>query len=90
MTSDCRSARPPWGKPGKQACQDMLHGGGSSGGLLSVLPLSTRKEKEGGCLGAVRLGPAVSLIMVQATFLEQTSLRAGVPGGVEAIDCRRS
>ena len=54
----------------------------SLGGLLSLLPLTTRKEAEGGCPVALWLGSAVLPIMMEDPFQEQTNHRAGGSGRI--------
>lgn len=52
----------------------------SLGGLLSLLPLTTRKKAAGGCPVALWLGPAVLPIMMEDPVQEQTNHKAGGSG----------
>ena len=64
-------------RPARRCCRGQVFRG------LAKCPSSHHKEGDrGACPVAVRLGPAVSLITVEDTFLEQTNLTAEGPGGV--------
>ena len=79
MMSDCRRAKPPCGKPGSRPARRCCRGQVFRG--LAKCPSSQHKERNrGACPVAVRFGPAVSLITVENTFLEQTNLSAEGPG----------